>query len=202
MTQSDLTDPALAAYADLVSHGAHNAISGLSQMLGQGVEVTGLKASRIPVNDIPDLFGGRDAVTVGIYLAVTGAAEGHMFLIYPPAIAMGLVDLLMGEPLGTTQSLEEMETSALGEMGNIMGSFFLNALADLTGQELMPSPPAVMMDMAGAILSSILADLSQQSDETLIVEASFSVADQHIDGIFVAMPSPDLLRVLLEHCTT
>lgn len=192
----------LLAYTDLIRDGADNAISGLSQMLGHDVAVTVLKASRIPVGDIPDLFGGQDAVTVGVYLAVTGAANGHMLLIYPPPIALGLADLLMGESVGTTQSLDEMESSALGEMGNIMGSFFLNTLSDLCSLELMPSPPAVMMDMAGAILSAILADISQESDETLIVEASFSVADEKIDGVFAVMPSPDLLRVLLEHCAT
>ena len=199
-TNINIADQTLSAYTDLVRHGTDNAISGLSQMLGRDVAITSLKASKIPVYDIPDLFGGREAMTVGIYLAVTGCADGHMFLIYPPPIALGLVDLMLGEPPGTTQTLDELEASALGEMGNIMGSFFLNALADLCGLDLMPSPPAVMMDMAGAILSAILADLSQESDETLIVETSFSVVGEEIDGNFVVMPSPNLLRILLEHC--
>ena len=201
-TNINIADQTLSAYRDLVRHGTDNAIAGLSQMLERDVAITSLNASKIPVYDIPDLFGGRDAVTVGIYLAVTGCADGHMFLIYPPPIALGLVDLLLGETPGTTQTLDELEASALGEMGNIMGSFFLNALADLCCLDLMPSPPAVMMDMAGAILSAILADLSQESDETLIVEASFSVAGEEIDGNFVVMPSPNLLQILLEHCAT
>ena len=201
-TQFNLANQTLSAYTDLIRHGTDNAISGLSQMLGRDVAVTSLKATKIPVFDIPDLFGGRDAMTVGIYLAVTGCADGHMFLIYPPPVALGLVDLLLGEPPGTTQTLDELEASALGEMGNIMGSFFLNALADHCGLDLLPSPPAVMMDMAGSILSAILADLSRESDETLIVEASFSIADEEIDGSFVVMPSPNLLRILLEHCAT
>ena len=199
-TRINVAEHTLSAYTDLIRHGTDNAISGLSQMLGRDVTVTSLKATKIPVYDIPDLFGGRDAVTVGIYLAVTGCADGHMFLIYPPPIALGLVDLLLGDTLGTAQTLDALEASALGEMGNIMGSFFLNALADRCGLDLMPSPPAVMMDMAGAILSAILSDLSRESDETLIVEASFSVADEDIDGNFVVMPSRNLLRILLEHC--
>ena len=50
-------------------------------------------------------------------------------LMYNPKMAYGFVDLLMGQPEGTTKALGEIESSALGELGNIMGSSFLNALA-------------------------------------------------------------------------
>lgn len=197
---TEVNDP-LEACADLIVQGTANAISGLSQMLDLDIEVTTLVARKMPVMDTPDVLGGPEALTVGIYLSVTGAAGGHIFLVYPSSIALTLVDLLMGQPIGTTRSLEEMEASALAEMGNIMGSFFLNALADLTGLALHPSPPAVMMDMAGAILDAVLADILRESDDVLMVETKFGVQDQEISGLFLVMPSPDLLRVLLDHWT-
>ena len=104
----------------------------------------------------------------------------------------------MGQPPGTTTDLDEMEESAMGEVGNIMGSFFLNALSDATGLMLQPSPPAVMMDMAGAILDVALADILGDSDDALVVETSFSTEDRQIEGTLLVMPSPDLLRVLQE----
>ena len=91
------------------------------------------------------------------------------------------------------------EEPALGEVGNIMGSFFLNALSDATNSSFLPSPPAVMMDMAGAILDVALADIIQESDYALVVETSFRTEDRKIEGTLLIMPSPDLLRVLLEH---
>ena len=66
---------------------------------------------------------------IGIYLTVSGSADGHIMLMYNPKMAYGFVDLLMGQPEGTTKALGEIESSALGELGNIMGSSFLNALA-------------------------------------------------------------------------
>jgi len=196
----EVNDP-LEACAELIVQGTANAISGLSQMLDLDIEVKTLSARKMPVIDTPDVLGGPEALTVGIYLSVTGTAGGHIFLVYTSPIALTLVDLLMGQPIGTTRSLEEMEASALAEMGNIMGSFFLSALADLTGLELLPSPPAVMMDMAGAILDAALADILRESDDVLIVETKFGVQDQEISGLFLVMPSPDLLRVLLDHWT-
>ncbi|MFQ6027968.1 MAG: chemotaxis protein CheC [Dehalococcoidia bacterium] len=192
-------DESLRACSELVSQGSINAVSGLSQMIGQDISVTSISTRRIPANETPDLIGGWEQLTLGVYLAVSGDAEGHMFLVYEPKTAMALADLLMGDPPGTTQSLDEMEASALGEVGNVMGSFFLNSLADNTNSQFQPSPPAVMMDMAGAILNVALANILQESDDALVVETSFSTDDQQINGTLLVMPSPDLLRVMLEH---
>ncbi len=196
--QSTLNEDMQACTA-LVSEGSANAINGLSQMIGQEIQVTSLSAREVPVNETPDLVGGWEAITIGVYLAVTGSATGHMFMVYKPETAMALADLLLGEPPGTTKNLDEMEESALGEVGNIMGSFFLNALSDATNSSFLPSPPAVMMDMAGAILDVALADIIQESDHALVVETCFRTEDRKIEGTLLIMPSPDLLRVLLEH---
>ena len=188
----------LAACSDLVSQGSVNAVSGLSQMIGQEIHVTNLHARLVPVNETPDIVGGWEELTIGVYLGVSGSANGHMFLLYSPPTALALVDLLLGQPPGTTTDLGEMEESAMGEVGNIMGSFFLNALSDATGLTLLPSPPAVMTDMAGAILDVAMADILQESDDALVVETSFSTEDRQIEGTLLVMPSPDLLRVLKE----
>ncbi len=182
--------------ARLALLGSQNAITGLSQMVDQEIEMNAVSARQIPVDDVPDIFGGREEVAVAVYLAVTGATEGHIFLVYPPKTAMSLVDLLMGEKPGTTQEITEMEASALGEMGNIMGSFYLNALGDASGLLLLPSPPAVIMDMAGSILDVALADILQESDDALVVEAIFSTKDQHITGNFLVLPSAAFLKQL------
>ena len=73
--------------ARLVLLGSQNAITGLSQMVDREIEMTAVSARQIPVDEVPDLFGGREEVAVAVYLAVTGATEGHMFLVYPPKTA-------------------------------------------------------------------------------------------------------------------
>ena len=194
--QTIAVEDSLKEGARLVLLGSQNAINGLSQMVGQEIEMTAISARQIPVDEVPDLFGGREKVAVAVYLAVTGATEVHMFLVYPPDTAMSLVDLLMGEEPGTTTEITEMEASALGEMGNIMGSFYLNALSDASGLILMPSPPAVIMDMVGSILDVALADILMDSDDALVVEAVFGTKDQKINGNFLVLPSPEFLKQL------
>jgi len=185
------------AWAGLVSKSIANAISGLSDMVGRTVEVRSLTPRVVDITEVPDLFGGPEAVTVGVYLKVSGAASGHILLVHQPQAAFEMLDMLLGEPVGTTQILGEMEESALGEMGNVMGSFFLNALADSTGLSFYPSPPAVMMDMAGAVLDAALAEMMMEADDVCIVEATFGTDDQQVNGTFLAMPSPELLQAVV-----
>ena len=200
MVESDvILDEQMKAYADLLMQGSTNAISGLSQMVGQEVRADYFTTKQVLISDIPELVGGREALAVAVYLAVNGCARGHVFLMYKPEMALELVDLLLGDPPGTATRLDEMEESALAEMGNIMAYFFLNVLADATDLDFKPSPPAVMMDMAGAILDVALADILQDSDTALVVEASFSTDSHNIKGTFLVLPTPDLLRALLDN---
>ncbi len=192
----NMSDVEQIAWAGLVSTGIGNAISGLSQMVGQEIKATALKPTVVEIKDVPNIFGGPEVMTVGIYLRVTGAATGHMLLVYQPQAAFELLDMLLGVVLGTTQDLGEMEESALGEMGNIMGSFFLNSLSDATGLSFYPSPPAVMMDMAGAVLDVALSEIMLEADEACLVEATFGTQDKQVNGTFLVLPSPGLLKAL------
>lgn len=185
-------------WTDLVGKGTANAMSGLSRMIGQEIHVTSFSLRRIPVVEIASLVGGPEVTSVGIYLTATGSANGHIMLVYDPRIACAFVDLLMGQPPNTTCTLGELERSALGEMGNIIGSFFLSALADETGLDLRPSPPAVMMDMAGALLDVVAADILLTQDEAFVAEATFHTADRDIEGMFFVIPSEGLVHALVE----
>jgi len=188
-------------WIELSNKGIINAISGLSQMIGRHVETTALRAKHIPIKHATDILGGPEACAVGVYLAVSGSANGHALLVYEPKTAFALIDMLMEIPPGSTNTLGEMEQSALGEMGNIMGSFFLNTLADITGLKLCVSPPSVIMDMAGSILDAVLADMMRDSDVAVIMEATFSTQDRQVNGTFLVLPSPDLQRALLGNGT-
>lgn len=183
-------------WSELIRKGTYKAIGNLSVMIGQPVDVGSLRLRRIPIAEISQIVGGPEVLSVGIYLTVSGSADGHLMLIYDPKIACSFVDLMMLQPPNTTHTLGEMEQSALGEMGNVVGASFLTVLADDAGMDLRPSPPAVMMDMAGALLDIIAADLLMTQDEAFVAETTFTAPDREVSGVFFVMPSAGLLSAL------
>jgi len=181
----------------LLRKGMANAITGLSQMVGRDFEISSMNIKQVPARDMPDLLGGPERMVVGVYITFSGASNGHILLAHQPEFAYTILDLLLGNPAGTCKTLDEMSQSALGEMGNVTGTFFLNAIADSLGVLLNPSPPIVLLDMAGAILDIALAEILAERDEVFIVETAFAVSDRTIEGKFLIMPNASFMQLPL-----
>lgn len=178
----------MATWTRLARDGSTNAISGLAQMVNQDMVVTALSLEEVSMRNAVGLIGKPEDVVVAIYLLFSGSASGHVVLAFQPETALGLVDMAMGLPPGTTRTLGDMEKSALGEMGNVVGSFFLNALVKNTGNRLMPSPPAVVVDMAGAITQSVMSQVLEKSNNVFVTMLTFATKDREIQGKFVVLP--------------
>ncbi|MGE5619627.1 MAG: chemotaxis protein CheC [Sphingomonadaceae bacterium] len=186
---------ALSVVADI---GFQRASRGLSEMTGIPMEAKAAQVRRLPVASVPDLVGGAEAIVCASYLKISGQIEGHMLLILPLGDACKLASMLLGEPVPPNPELPEMARSALGEAGNITGSFFLAAMADAAGLELCPSPPAVVVDMGSAILDTVLADLSQESEDVFVIDTVFAQSERSVNAVFLVLPRPSYLYFILE----
>lgn len=182
----------LGNWTKLAKVGCTTAVSGLSQMVSQEFSVTALSIEEVSMRNAASLVGKPEDMVIGVYLLFTGNANGQILLAFNPSTAYELVDLAMAVPLGTTTNLGEMERSVLGEMGNIVGTFFLNGVADCVGLRLMPSPPAVVEDMAGALIGSVLAEAFDSSDSLFVIKLIFSTNAKEIEGKFLVLPSIDI----------
>jgi chemotaxis protein CheC len=182
----------------IAKEGLSSAANGLSTMIGTTLTVKDPCVKVVPVKDIPSALGGPEKEAVGIYLKAEGDMSGHFMLVVPYDKAMEMVDMLMEVPKGTTTSLGSMERSALAEVGNLTAAFFLNAVAAMTGVSSRPTPPAVMVDMIGAILDIIVAATGGISEDVLTFQAMFSYADRSVDADFWVIPDPDTLNAFID----
>ena len=182
---------------EIVKKGMLNAITGLSRMVRRDLVINTIEVRRMPARSMPGLFGGPDQLVIGVYLTFTGATNGHILIAHEPSIAYKILDLLMGRKIGTSKRLDEMSKSALGEMGNVTSAYFLNAVADHLQITLHPSPPVVMMDMAGAIMDMALASILQERDDVFMARTSFGLSDRTIEGNFLIMPNASFLNLPL-----
>ena len=182
----------------IASEGIKNAAHGFSGMIGRKIEVSNPALRLVPLLTIPELVGGPEDDAVGIYLRFEGDMIGQIMMIMPYQKALELVDLLMDIPQGTTQHLGSIERSALGELGNMCGTFFLNSLAKLVGASIKPTPPAVMVDMVGAILDIVVATSGGISDQILLMQANFMDGVRSVEANFWVIPDMNALQNLLK----
>ena len=143
--------------------GAGNAATALSLLLNKPVDMAVPKVQLLPFEAISDKVGGAEQVVIAIFLRVEGDAPGNLFFILSPDAAKGLLNRLVGVLPETESFFDEMEQSALCEIGNILAGSYLSSLADFTKLSMSPTVPAMAMDMAGAILSYGLLQFGQMN---------------------------------------
>jgi chemotaxis protein CheC len=61
----------------------------------------------------------------------------------------------------------------------------------------MPSPPAVAVDMAGAVLTTAVLPLHEAGSEILFIEARFGDGDHELGGRMALVPTMESLPRLL-----
>jgi chemotaxis protein CheC len=180
---SQYTELQLDALRELANIASGGAATALSQMLGQEVELNVPRALALSLADAVDAAGSPDEVVSGIVLGLEGDIEGLVLLLVPMTDAQTLCQLL-GVDAGT-----EVGDSALAEIGNILGTSYLNAIASMTGLDLMPTPPFVATDLLGAIVASVLAQSAGESDVALVLDSDLTLADTACALSFMLLPA-------------
>ncbi|MGH2859957.1 MAG: chemotaxis protein CheC [Solirubrobacteraceae bacterium] len=186
-----LTDMQLDALRELANISSGTAATSLSQMLGRDVNLSVPKAFALPLADAVDAAGDPAQEVTGIALAVEGTVPGAVLLLLPPAGAATLCNLLGVEP-GT-----EIGDSALGEIGNILGAAYLNALSSMTGVEMLPSTPQVITDLLGAIVATVLAGAVGHGDIALVLDSELDITGEPCAISFMLLPDADGVNDLL-----
>jgi chemotaxis protein CheC len=162
----------------------------LSAMVGQSFHLDALSVQTIPLGQLPRLLGAPDSEIVGVYLQIAGALHGQALLIFGLDDAQHFAHVLLDSTPNDHFQLDELECSALAELGNLMLSAFLNTTAVLIGAQLRPSPPAVMVDMVGAILEVMATSVAEVSDHLLVIDTLFTNPRQSLRVRFWVLPDP------------
>lgn len=175
------------------------ASQGLSDMVGRPVQIEAPQVTLVPTEEVAELAGGPEKSVVGVYLGMTGQLTGHALLVFTPESASLLADLVWDRPPAQPSPERSAEDlSALAEVGNLTASYFFNYLSDRSGLTIAPTTPVVVEDMLGALLDSILAELSLYGSEALLLQTVFSGAAGELTGQMIFLPHLETLNNLME----
>ena len=185
-------DTQLDALRELANIGAGNASTALSGMLGRSVDLRVPDARLLPMHEAVEAIGPPESEITGIALGVLGDLPAIVLMLLTPPDAEALCGLLGLEPDS------EYAESALGEIGNVVGTSYLNALAGMTGLEIEPTPPATVTDFLGAVVESVLAVRAAASDRALLLDSSLVIEGEDCSIVFLLVPDHGGAEELLE----
>jgi len=167
--------------------GAGNATTALAQMLNTKVDMHVPKVDLLEFAEVGEVMGGEEQIMAGIYLVVEGDIHGSIMFLLEKSSAKALVSRLMGTTGDPDGDFDEMEMSALKEIGNIITGSYLSSLSTLTNLNIFPSPPDISIDMCGAILSVPAIEFGTLGDKMLLIATEFT-DDVKLTGYFILCP--------------
>jgi chemotaxis protein CheC len=185
------TDIQLDALRELANIGSGKASGALSSMLGRSVDITVPSASVLPMAEAVGTIGDPEAEYTGIVIPIVGEMPASVLLLFTPKDAELMCGLL------GVESETEIGTSALMEIGNIVGTSYINALAEMTGMELEPAPPGAATDMLGAIVESVLAERAGAGDSALLLDSDLVVEREDCSVSFLLVPDAGGVELML-----
>ena len=92
----------------------------------------------------------------------------------------------------------EDDREAISEIGNICGSAYLNAISNLLGVTMLPSPPGFAVGMLGAVLEYPATMASEEYDYLVIIKTHFVTKGERFPGYFIYIPDRETEKLLME----
>ena len=185
------------AIQELGNIGAAHAATTLSQMLGSTVQMSVPAIKTIDISQLGTYMGEESAAMVAFELQGEIPHGGYIIFYISKESAIRLTNTMLGMT-DMDRTMNEMDESALIEVGNIMVSAFLDATAELLGFIMLPSPPALSLDMAHAAMASLIAQMGEDIDEVLLFSTELVCEEHKIDSDIIMLPETATLARIVE----
>ncbi|MGD6849778.1 chemotaxis protein CheC [Rossellomorea aquimaris] len=184
--------------------GAGHAATALSTLLDKKIDMKVPSVQVVTFDEMMDMAGGPDNVVVSVFLRIEGDAPGSMFFLLPLEQASTYIRTMIQDRSFSFSEppYSELGLSAMQELGNILSGSYLSSLSDFTSLKLLPSVPALSVDMAGAIIGFGLLEISQVSDHAIVIDTALKEEEleksESVKGHFFLLPDPDSFEIIFQ----
>ena len=188
-TLDEVNDMYVDVLKEIGNVGSGNAATAIANMVGTRIDMKVPNVKLMDVGKLGSAIGPEEETVIGIFLEVSHDIDGSMMFLLDLESGHYLADkLLMKENVVHEQMevFDEMELSALKEVGNIITASYLSALASMTNLTILPSVPYI----CAAILSVPAIEFGLVGDRALLIETEIC-ADVAIRGYFILMPEQE-----------
>jgi chemotaxis protein CheC len=166
---------------ELANIGAAHSATTLSQMLDTQIGMNVPEINVVDIARVGDFL--TDEMTTMVFFELQGDIPhgGFLVLHFPRDSAIRTATIMQGSR-DMDHPLNEMDQSTILEVGNIMISSFLSATSDLLGFMMLPSPPVLVVDMAHAAITSLIAQMTVEVDDVILFRMKLTSEEHNIAG--------------------
>ena len=197
-TVPELTEAQLDALLEVANIGSGHAATVLSKMSDSPIMISTSELVVTRLTDVAERLRESEEPLVGTAAQILGDLAGHIVFVISQSRASQLCDMILHTEPGTSSIQNELEQSTLKELGNILGSGFMNALANFMGMVLFPSVPSLTIDPPNTLAAGL--GLGTESEFALYIRTRFQYhrkpADDQVRtepdemaGIFLFLPT-------------
>lgn len=193
---NDLNPMHMDVLKEIGNIGSGSAATALSGMLGEVVDITVPDVKILDFNDTINFMGGAEKIVTGLMISFEGEISGLILYIIQKEFVQKIINTFYLKDLENLVDMDEMDKSAVCEIGNIMAGSYVNAISGLTGITIDISTPSICVDMAGAILSVPVIEYASLGDKVLFIDDNFKIADGSYKCNMILIPEIDSLSTL------
>jgi chemotaxis protein CheC len=150
----------------------------------------------MPLSEV-DRLAGRNQATI-IYVPLTGDVAADIFLVLNDTAGPLFVDMMMGNPVGTTAIIGEFEGSALKELGNITSGVVVSELANVLKLSIMLTTPNMVTDYPSAVIDQALISYAEQGTEAFALHLPFTITGFAAGGSFLLIVDAPGMRTIMD----
>ena len=183
---------------EISSIGTSHAATALSKLLQKEVRITIPEISILSYEETVDRIGHMEELVAATLVQMKNEVEGLMLFIFKMDLANAVLGKLLERHYQSFEELDEMDFSALEEIGNIIICSYVNAFTQLVGVEIDLSVPSSTINMLGGILTVPIAEYGYETDKLMYINAEFIMDGEKLSDGVLMLPDIKSLNSILE----
>ena len=196
-TYEEMNELEMDILKEIGSIGGGNAATALSSMLSAKVNMSLPKVEILDFNEALSNVGDPEEVVAAILVEMSGELSGIMLFILTKQFSDEILFRMLGKTEANFFELVEIDSSVLMEIGNIVISSYITAMASLVNMSVELSVPQLAVNMLGGIMSVPIAMMGQHSDRIMMITGEFKIDGKALNSNMLLLPDVESLNVLM-----
>ena len=197
-TYEEMNELEIDILKEIGSIGVGNAATALSSMMNAKVNMSLPKVEILDFNEALVNVGDPEEVVAAILVEMSGELGGIMLFILTKEFSDEILLRMLGKTKEDFFELEEIDSSVLMEIGNIVISSYITAMASLVNMSVELSVPQLAVNMLGGIMSVPIAMMGQHSDRIMMITGKFKIDGKALNSNMLLLPDVESLNVLMK----